>query len=583
MSRFRVFAAYRSHPTLCLARRVSSVERHDRYIESVDVKFVGCLIGVSSILASGSILPRLLLGYHLSTMDNFNSIALERLLSPSALFGLTGLWLGYRVALALYNVSPLHPLSKFPGPKIAAASYVYEAYYDWILMGRYGRRIEKMHEQYGPIVRVSPDELHCSDPFFADEIYTGKPGRIRDKWQHHLKIAGAGPVSQATGTAGPHELHRKRRAAHARFFSRGQVLKLEDEVYNYAKLAIEKMLRWTGKEAFEIKGAFNCYTADVFSQYAFGEPMGFIEQEGWEPNFGTWTSSFLTTTYMMRHNGLARRLADILPMFADYMGEDVKRIMHQMNHVIPAYIKTALANPDGGRVFNEILNSNVLPEEEKSMYRLSGEGFVFLVAGTETTAAILTVMTFHLLHQPKIYARLMKDLEGIDPNNLKWAQLEQRPYLWALVQESLRHQPGAAARSARIAREEELFYKSQDGKTQFVIPRGTPVSMTAMINHWDTRLFPDPDAFNPERWLLPDGKPDYTLQKFLISFSKGSRVCVGESLALCEIYIMAALMAFRIIPKAELFDTTIEDLTYDHDLVVLQTKKGHISTRIKIA
>lgn len=76
------------------------------------------------------------------------------------------------------------------------------------------------------------------------------------------------------------------------------MLKLEDEVYNYAKLAIEKMLRWTGKEAFEIKGAFNCYTADVFSQYAFGEPMGFIEQEGWEPNFGTWTSSFLTTTYM---------------------------------------------------------------------------------------------------------------------------------------------------------------------------------------------------------------------------------------------------------------------------------------------
>lgn len=58
---------------------------------------------------------------------------------------------------------------------------------------------------------------------------------------------------------------------------------------------------------------------------------------------------------------------------------------------------------------------------------------------------------------------------------------------------------------------------------------------------------------------------------------------VSCSLALCEIYIMAALMAFRIIPKAELFETTIEDLTYDHDLVVLQTKKGHISTQIKIA
>lgn len=82
-------------------------------------------------------------------MDDFNSSALKRCLSPSALLGLTGLWLGYRVALALYNISPLHPLAKFPGPKIAAASYVYEAYYDWILKGRYGRRIEKMHERYG--------------------------------------------------------------------------------------------------------------------------------------------------------------------------------------------------------------------------------------------------------------------------------------------------------------------------------------------------------------------------------------------------------------------------------------------------
>jgi hypothetical protein len=58
---------------------------------------------------------------------------------------------------------------------------------------------------------------------------------------------------------------------------------------------------------------------------------------------------------------------------------------------------------------------------------------------------------------------------------------------------------------------------------------------------------------------------------------------VYGSLALCEVYVMAALMAYRIIPKAELFETTIEDLTYDHDLVVLQTKKGHISTRIKIS
>ena len=45
---------------------------------------------------------------------------------------------------------------------------------------------------------------------------------------------------------------------------------------------------------------------------------------------------------------------------------------------------------------------------------------------------------------------------------------------------------------------------------------------------------------------------------------------------------MAALVALQIIPRARLVDTTIEDLTYDHDLIVLQTAKGSISVKIQI-
>jgi hypothetical protein len=57
---------------------------------------------------------------------------------------------------------------------------------------------------------------------------------------------------------------------------------------------------------------------------------------------------------------------------------------------------------------------------------------------------------------------------------------------------------------------------------------------------------------------------------------------VSCSLAYCEIYVMCALMAFKVIPRARLVDTTVEDITYDYDLIVVQTRKGSVSVKIAI-
>lgn len=320
------------------------------------------------------------------TMDEQTGVSqgLKSAFSFTSIAWLAVLWIGYRIAVALYNISPLHPLSKFPGPKIAAVSYLYEAYYDWWLLGRYGKVMARMHEQYGPIVRINPDELHCSDPAFTDEIYAG-PGRSRDKWQHQLNTGGAGPVSVTGFSTVNHDLHRARRAPLNKFFSRQQMLKLEGEVHDFASMVANKMLKSAGKGAFDVKEAFNCYTADVISQYAFGEPMGFVAQESWEPNFATWVKSFFNSAYMMRHNALGRKMAQVLPFMADYLGEDIKAVMNVMNVTIPQYIAQALRNPENGRVFAEVMGKDKsMSEEEK--YRYNGEGFNFLLAGTETTA-----------------------------------------------------------------------------------------------------------------------------------------------------------------------------------------------------
>lgn len=60
-------------------------------------------------------------------------------------------WVAIKILQALYNISPLHPLSKVPGPTLAAATYWPEFYHDVILGGRFTHAIKKMHDEYGEL------------------------------------------------------------------------------------------------------------------------------------------------------------------------------------------------------------------------------------------------------------------------------------------------------------------------------------------------------------------------------------------------------------------------------------------------
>lgn len=56
-----------------------------------------------------------------------------------------------------------------------------------------------------------------------------------------------------------------------------------------------------------------------------------------------------------------------------------------------------------------------------------------------------------------------------------------------------------------------------------------------------------------------------------------------HSLAYCELYLAIAVMALKILPKMTLFETTEEDVRYDHDLVVPMTKKDSKGVRVIIS
>jgi cytochrome P450 len=179
---------------------------------------------------------------------------------------------------------------------------------------------------------------------------------------------------------------------------------------------------------------------------------------------------------------------------------------------------------DNTTIFDALLKSN-LPPPEKTVRRLGSEAQQMIGAGVETVAWALTTTVFHLLDNPERCQKLRSELQDAVPNPTilpKSVVLEKLPYLAACVKEGIRLSTGVSVRLPRVSPEKPIEYGD------WVIPPGTPVSMTTLDVLRDERVFPDASSFVPERWLEgAKTKEGESLSRYFVPFGKGPRMCIG--------------------------------------------------------
>ncbi|KAF2624794.1 cytochrome P450 [Macroventuria anomochaeta] len=485
-------------------------------------------------------------------------------------FVLFFLYLTVNVIYQLY----FSPLSKLPGPKLAAVTLWYEIYYDVFKWGRYYVKIKEMHEKYGPIVRINPFELHVSDPSFIDTLYTRSAPR--DK---HAYMTGQFGNPLVTFSTDDHFHHRIRRAALNPFFSKQRVLGLQDLIWTHVEKLCGRLEEFKASERLLPSGnAFGCLTADVIIEYSMGHQQNALDDPDFAPLFTQAAKKFASMGVFTKHLPWIHTVMRALPQHwiakasPEYGAMLAFRYLNnaRVREVFDRKCKAGNGDADAKisrrrTIFDDLFDSE-LPSEEKSLERLSQESQLIVGAALDTTAHALNTTLFHLLATPSKLAKLKAELGKTTPDRRTHTPLpllENLPYLSAVINEGLRLSYGVSSRNARLAHS-PLLYES------YVIPAFTPVSMSAPFTHHDESVFPDSYTFIPERWLdsngefggkTPDGRP---LDRFLMSFGKGARQCAGMNLAKAEMYITLTALVRRF--DFELWESSRRDVDLVHDL-----------------
>ncbi|KAJ6031900.1 benzoate 4-monooxygenase cytochrome P450 [Penicillium herquei] len=489
------------------------------------------------------------------------------------------------------------PLAKFPGPKLAAMTRWYEMYYDVIKGGQFMFEIERMHKIYGPIVRINPFELHIKDPDYYNSLYTG-PTSKRDKYGWFVSTG----VPESTFSAVKYNHHLLRRSVLGQFFSRKAVMKFEPVVQEKINLVFNHMHHsLKNNKPVELHNLFMLFAVDTVSHLAFGADRGFKALEAstltekWKRGItGTFemqlTIRHFPSLYWLSRNLPAGVSSFLCPTFKSIhwmekvtlsgysFSKQLKYLHDEVERQTKAtYFQHEKRPSNHGEkascIISELMHSEKLPMKEREVTRVVEDAKFLLVAGTDAPSQVMAITVFHILNNPAVHERLRTELINALPDPQEkptWSFLERLPYLNAVIKEGLRITGVVASRLPRIAPEDTLFFDS------WMIPPGTPVSMSNRFILRDPKFFSDPFIFAPERWI----ESNQSLEKYLVPFSKGSQGCLGFNMA----YLWMNLGIARLIRcfDLELFDTTEENVRIVRDCFNAQTKPNHNLIQIRV-
>ncbi|KAG5730825.1 Cytochrome P450 67, partial [Termitomyces sp. T112] len=445
-------------------------------------------------------------------------------------------WATLGASIVVYRLSPFHPLAKYPGPLLCRVSKMYMAFLS--LGGKQHTYYLQLHEQYGDIVRVGPNELSICDaaaiaPMMGPQGLPKGPfwdGRIPEAETTKPMIALRDKAE-----------HTRRRRPWTRAFSTAALKGYEEIITKRCVQLADAVGQQSG--AVDMAKWISFFTYDFMNDLAFGGGTEMM-QEG-DVN-GLWhlLEAGQKNAIFMSHVPWLGALFLQFPNLA----KDLKAFREHAKKCAIARKKRGSPHKD---LFHHLIDEDGVASIPPTVVEVVSDGGLAIIAGADTTSSAITNLVYFLLTNPNTYKRLQEEIDTLGDNVMDYAKQAHLPYLTAALNESLRLYPPILSGSQRY---------TETGKAigPYYVPGGTSTFVPFFCLHRDPRYFsPHPNEFLPERWLSAEQQsrlepevfkdPSLTItdQAAFIPFSVGPSNCVGKNLAWMEMRMLVCLLMQR--------------------------------------
>lgn len=189
----------------------------------------------------------------------------------------------------------------------------------------------------------------------------------------------------------------------------------------------------------------------------------------------------------------------------------------------------------------------IKPDRGQQLNDIACEMYDQLTAGFETSAVGLTYLLWQLSRHPEIQEQLREELLTLESpirfpesSELPPAKsIDSLPLLEAIVTETLRLHAPIPGIQPRVTPEPSCSLAGYDN-----IPGNIRVNAQAYSLHRNPQVFPDPESWQPKRWLKEENSLEELEERrrWFWAFGSGGRMCVGSNLALQGMPTMPILM-----------------------------------------